>query len=169
MLGPAHIRLVPLAGLLIFIFFTIFALKLSNNTFPKLATSRGPSPSIDESSTTVKNNEGEKVLPPGPHYVKGAYNEISSVSTADKKYFRIKFGELDAINPNAISHPSLENTWIIVAQKQRSNVKDSVFFSELVCNAVFKKDALVCMDSPLILPIGITPVSSSFSARRLEN
>jgi hypothetical protein len=162
MLLPGQIRFVPFVGLLILIFFAIFALKLSNKTSPMITSSGGSSVSIDEPGATQKTKEGEKILPSGPLYVKGAYNEISSLSTADKKYFPIKFGGWEAINPNAIPHPSLENTWIIVAQKQRSNVDKSVFFTELVCNAVFKKDELVCVDPPLILPIGITPVSGAF-------
>lgn len=164
MLLPGQIRFVPLVGLLVLIFFAIFALKLSNKTSPKVASSGGSPVSIDKPGATQKSKEGEKILPPGPLYVKGAYNEIYSLSTADKKYFPIKFGLWEAINPNAIPHPSLENTWIIVAQKKTSNVDKTVFFTELVCNAVFKKDELVCVDSPLILPIGITPVSGFFSS-----
>ena len=85
------------------------------------------------------------------------HRKVFSVSTADKKYFRIKFGEREAINPNIIPHPSLNDTWIIVAQQQRSSVKSSVWFAELVCNAVFKNDALECVDSPMILPITTAP------------
>jgi hypothetical protein len=43
-----------------------------------------------------------------------------------------RFRRVEAINPNVIPHPSLADTWIIVAQKQRSDLENSVFFSELV-------------------------------------
>ncbi|KAI9827428.1 MAG: hypothetical protein M1819_006969 [Sarea resinae] len=84
------------------------------------------------------------------------YREIFSVSTADKKYFLIKFGDQEAMNPNIIPHPVLENTWIIVAQQIRRTVEHSVWCAELVCDAVFSNDTLVCVKSPLILPIAAT-------------
>jgi hypothetical protein len=86
----------------------------------------------------------------------GRHHEVFSVSTADRKYFPIKFGAQEAINPNIIPHPSLNDTWIIVAQMQESSVKNSVWFAELVCNAVFKKDVLECVEEPMILPIAAT-------------
>src|SRR5579871_4128394 len=81
---------------------------------------------------------------------------VYSVSTTNKKYFPIVFGQQEAINPNIIPHPSLNDTWIIVAVKAKSQVKNSVWASELVCNAVFKHDTLSCVDSPEILPIAAT-------------
>lgn len=91
-------------------------------------------------------------------YKKGVYREILSVSAADKKYFNINFDPHPAINPNAIPHPTLENTWIIVAQRGEHYVKDSVWFTELMCNAVFKGGELSCTQPPLIMPVGRTYV-----------
>lgn len=87
------------------------------------------------------------------------HREVLSVSTADKKYFLIDFGDQGATNPSIIPHPVLNDTWIIVGQQQKSSViKNSVWFAELVCNAVFKDDGttLGCVDAPVILPIAAT-------------
>jgi hypothetical protein len=84
------------------------------------------------------------------------HREVFSVSTMDKKYFLIEFGEQEAMNPNIIPHPVLNDTWIIVAQQQKSSVKTSVWFAELVCNAVFKNGRLGCVNPPMILPIAAT-------------
>ena len=84
------------------------------------------------------------------------HHEIFSVSTADKKYFLVDFGEQGAINPNIIPHPVLNDTWIIVAQRQKSSVEKSVWFAELVCNAVFSDGVLGCLEPPVILPIAAT-------------
>ena len=62
------------------------------------------------------------------------------------------------MNPNIIPHPTLPSTWIIVAQQQRSDVNNTVWFSELACNAQFKNDGtLACVKPPTILPIAATP------------
>jgi len=81
---------------------------------------------------------------------------VYSVSTANKMYFPIKFGQQEAMNPNIIPHPTLNDTWIIVAQKWKSAVDNSVWMSELVCDAVFKDDTLACVSPPEILPIAAT-------------
>ncbi len=82
--------------------------------------------------------------------------EVFSVSTKSGKYFSIDFGAEDAINPSIIPHPTHPETWIIVAQLQRSTINNSVWFAELVCDAKFKKGKLACIKSPKILPIAAT-------------
>ena len=84
------------------------------------------------------------------------HREIYSASTLDRKYFFIKFGNQQAINPNIIPHPSTQDTWIIVAQQKKSSVTNTGWHAELVCNAVFTNNTLACTDSPLILPIAAT-------------
>ncbi|KAB8230367.1 uncharacterized protein BDW43DRAFT_285837 [Aspergillus alliaceus] len=85
---------------------------------------------------------------------------LSSVSTPDKKWFHIDFGGRHAINPSIIPHPEQPNTWIITAQlhKPSDQRTSSVWFAELVCDAVFRDDGrtLGCIDPPLILPIAAT-------------
>ena len=84
------------------------------------------------------------------------YTEIFSVSRFDRKYFPIKFGDKSAINPSIIPHPILKDTWIITAQHQRSEVKNTVWFAELACNAVFNNGQLECLKPPMNLPIAAT-------------
>ncbi|KAJ5153826.1 uncharacterized protein N7500_009265 [Penicillium coprophilum] len=85
---------------------------------------------------------------------------IYSASTPDRKYFRIDFGKRSVINPSIIPHPKLLDTWIITGQLQKppSARSDSVWFAELVCNAVFSDDKRVlgCLEPPLQLPIPAT-------------
>lgn len=79
------------------------------------------------------------------------------MSTSNKKFFPIKFGDQKAINPNIIPHPYYNDTWIIVAQLHKQDeIPKSVWFVELTCNAVFKKGVLTCVKPPSILPIAIT-------------
>lgn len=82
--------------------------------------------------------------------------QLFSTSTKNGKYFPIDFGSREAINPNIIPHPSLDDTWVVVAMQQKSSLKNSVFFAELVCNAAFKNDKLTCIDPPLMMPIAAT-------------
>ncbi|EON99942.1 hypothetical protein UCRPA7_4524 [Phaeoacremonium minimum UCRPA7] len=85
------------------------------------------------------------------------HHEIFSVSTADKKYFNITFGDKPSLNPNIIPHPVTDGTWIIVAQL--NNIDDpnpSPWFAELVCDAVFGPEGLQCAGQPSILPIAAT-------------
>lgn len=96
---------------------------------------------------------------PASNNVQKGHREVFSVSTAGKKYFMIDFDGQEAINPNIIPHPLWNDTWIIVAQRGRSPINNSVWFTELVCNAVFKNGALRCISPPVILPIAATPVS----------
>lgn len=85
------------------------------------------------------------------------HHEVFSVSTADKKFFRIDFGQQLGINPNLIPHPIYNDTWIAVAQlhNQRA-VPNSYFFTQIVCNVVFKDGKLVCNSPTSILPIAAT-------------
>ncbi|KAL6858353.1 hypothetical protein ACO1O0_005814 [Amphichorda felina] len=83
------------------------------------------------------------------------HQEIFSQSTVDRKYFTIDFGKKQAINPNIIPHPTLDNTWIVVAQETRSSKSDE--FVEIVCDAKFERDVLRCLDVPAALPIAATP------------
>ena len=88
------------------------------------------------------------------------HRRLYSLTTSDRSYFLIKFGSHQAINPNIIPHPSLKDTWVIVAQQWKAasatTNKQSVWFSELVCNAVFENDSLTCLEAPMNLPIAGT-------------
>lgn len=90
---------------------------------------------------------------------------LYSVSSADRKYFKIDFGSRSVMNPSIIPHPELLDTWIITAQlhKPPSARMASVWFAELVCNAAFSADKRVlrCLEPPLQLPIPATFGDSS--------
>ena len=104
------------------------------------------------SSLSITISHDKPVFGDGPE----SHHEVFSVSTANRKHFTIKFGEQKAINPNIIPHPTLPETWIIVAQKHKSTDKNSLWHVELVCNAVFDHDVLSCLETPTILPIAGT-------------
>ncbi|KAH8591632.1 hypothetical protein B0O99DRAFT_631895 [Bisporella sp. PMI_857] len=98
------------------------------------------------------------VLPP-PSDLISTHHEIFSVSSPSKHYFKIDFADarLKAINPNIIPHPYHNDTWIVVAQHHKQDhIPNSVWFAELVCNAVFEKGVLKCVSPTQILPIAAT-------------
>ncbi|KAK6365117.1 hypothetical protein LTS17_011595 [Exophiala oligosperma] len=84
------------------------------------------------------------------------YVEVFSASTKNKQYFLVEFGNEKAINPNIIPHPTRPEAWIIVAQQHRDKDDKSIWFSELVCEARFKRGRLSCNKPPKILPIAVT-------------
>ncbi|KAL4723820.1 hypothetical protein ACLX1H_009464 [Fusarium chlamydosporum] len=105
-----------------------------------------------QSPQSEANQLGEGVIPKD---ISSTHNEIFSRSTKDKTFFDIKFGDFTALNPNIIPHPTLDNTWIIVAQWLQEG-GNSRWFAELVCNAAFKDDILTCLHSPVTLPVTAT-------------
>ncbi|KAK6213581.1 hypothetical protein QIS74_09583 [Colletotrichum tabaci] len=93
--------------------------------------------------------------PPSAPTEATTHHEIVSSSTIDKNFFPIFFGELEAINPNILPHPTLDNTFIVVAQKRKAD-DNTVEHVELVCNAVSTPEGLTCVDVPTALPIAAT-------------
>ncbi|CEI66611.1 hypothetical protein FVEN_g10191 [Fusarium venenatum] len=87
-----------------------------------------------------------------PQDISSTHNELFSLSTKDKKFFEIKFEGFTALNPNVIPHPTLDNTWIVVAQWLQEG-GNSLWFAELVCNAAFKDDVLTCITHAVTLPV----------------
>lgn len=136
---------------LIFIFITLNSFQAEWQTLPSLA-SRGWTQLSSQhplSKTTAALHGNELVTVPSTH------REI--FSTSNKPYFRISLSPFSGMNPNIIPHPTIPSTWIIVAQQQRSNVNNTVWFAELTCNAQFKRDGtLACVSPPTILPIPAT-------------
>ncbi|KAL9095097.1 MAG: hypothetical protein Q9165_002700 [Trypethelium subeluteriae] len=131
---------------------------LHEGTDDRQSTSPQKSPTIRPSNhpSTPLKEDWSAALPHHESADTGSHREVFSASTADKKYFLIRFGDQEAMNPNIIPHPTLEDTWIIVAQQQRSAQINTVWFAELVCNAVFKNGVLECIFPPTILPIAAT-------------
>ncbi|KAF2755736.1 hypothetical protein EJ05DRAFT_478701 [Pseudovirgaria hyperparasitica] len=90
-------------------------------------------------------------FPPTP----STHRELRSLTSQNGAYWEIHFAHRKGLNPNIIPHSYMEDTWYIVAQALRpeSSPKDSVWSTEIVCNAAFKNGELVCDEPPTILPI----------------
>ena len=112
-------------------------------------TPAAPLPQQDGSAS-----KGKAVTDLSSEHTETSHHEIFSLSTTDKKFFLVDFHELNAINPNIIPHPTLNDTWIVVAQRRNDN--SSLKFVEIFCNAVFKDGALHCLHHPNILPVAAT-------------
>lgn len=130
----------------------------TESIFEAEVETKRPSLAAAEPEELPQHIEQTLYLPQDSFYgrIADTHHEIFSVSTRDKKYFLVEFGNRKAINPNIIPHPTLEDTWIIVAQQRRSPEKKTVWSIELACDAVFQNGVLGCIDSPLLLPIAAT-------------
>ncbi|AEO69074.1 1ba31e93-e3dd-45ea-895f-bbe0d8cf3f1e [Thermothielavioides terrestris] len=84
--------------------------------------------------------------------------EIYSASTADGKYFDIRFG-VDAYNPNIIPHQTFNNTWHVVAQLWNDPHSNGFAqeFHEVGCLAQFVNDAMMCIGFVQNVSIEPTP------------
>lgn len=99
-----------------------------------------------------------------PGFVHPLHTEIFSVTTADRRYFRINFGGIEALNPSIIPHPEADDTWIVVAQPrglQEPGVPQPSVV--LACKAKFIDEQLTCVGDdgvtpaePLALPVAPT-------------
>ncbi|KAF4972310.1 hypothetical protein FSARC_1089 [Fusarium sarcochroum] len=162
--------------------FIIFALKLYLNpeAFPTKVQEWVPSQlkksSEDEqeplgddvsSSTNTPNSQETPAVQPDPpktnqlsngivpEDVSATHHEVFSVSTKNKQFFEVDFGDYAALNPNFIPHPTLDNTWVVVAQWLQDG-GNHLWFAELVCDATFQDDVLKCLHSPTTLPVTAT-------------
>ncbi|KAK2042337.1 hypothetical protein LZ31DRAFT_624190 [Colletotrichum somersetense] len=105
-------------------------------------------------SGTATHPEG-MIAAGNPASTEETHREIFSTSTEDRKFFPIRFGQEETINPNVLPHPNLDNTFIIIAQKRK--IEDNTTeHLELVCNAVFTLGELTCVEPPSVLPIAAT-------------
>ncbi|KAF5231344.1 hypothetical protein FAUST_9314 [Fusarium austroamericanum] len=113
-----------------------------------------PTPEVQVEVETEPAQQDESPFGKGviPQDISSTHHELFSLSTKDKKFFEIKFRDLTALNPNIIPHPTLDNTWIVVAQWLQEG-GNSLWFAELVCNAAFKDDVLTCITPPVTLPV----------------
>lgn len=82
-----------------------------------------------------------------------AHQELFSLSTFDRKFFYIDFPNEKTMNPNIIPHPTLDDTWVVVAQRVHIRGRR---FVQLVCNAAFRDGVLRCIKAPTELPIAPT-------------
>lgn len=111
-----------------------------------------------------------EVRPGGGHPL---HTEVFSVSTRDRKFFRIKFGSQEVVQPNIIPHPRAEHLWLAVSQRRRGEgdgdgAVQPEPWVEFVCDAMFIDDALTCIGEdgrgfgePTHLPVAPTEGDSS--------
>lgn len=119
---------------------------------PQEDAAASPSPMPIQDETQAVNAE----FVPGTSGIE--HQEIFSISTQDRKFFSIDFGQVQGMNPNIIPHPTLPDTWIVVAQRVKEDAeRSSPWFTEIMCNAVFKENVLRCLHPPSPLPIAATP------------
>lgn len=105
------------------------------------------------SSTTQYNGSLlSSILSSQSGALSSTHNEVFSASTSDRKFFMIDFGDQQAMNPNMIPHPVLEDTWIVVAQLRQ----ESSQFAEIACSAMFSNGTLRCVSHAIALPIAPT-------------
>ncbi|KAK5125715.1 hypothetical protein LTR85_011989 [Meristemomyces frigidus] len=133
------------------------------------APARNASASGRNGKTAQESLHGESPKPvKNPNHVVGAptatasalsrtHNVVYSNSTADGRYFLVDFGrEYQGMNPNMVVHPTLPDTWFVVAQQYKPPEVSTAFTAELVCEATLHNGTLKCTKSPLILPIAGT-------------
>ncbi|PWY72983.1 hypothetical protein BO70DRAFT_364752 [Aspergillus heteromorphus CBS 117.55] len=151
------VRFVPLAGLLLLALFTVHYLYRAT----------GEESQQDWEIEASPNALSDLAISDA---IAHTHHEVDSASTPDHGYFRIDFHSRIAINPSIIPHPTKPDTWIITAQlhyNRTSPREDSVWYAELVCDAVFQDHdhnhgrTLRCIDPPFILPIAATDGESA--------
>jgi hypothetical protein len=83
-----------------------------------------------------------------------SHYEILSASSADGKYYEIRFGR-DVYNPSVIPHTKFNNTWHIVGQPwvDPDATEDRLVRVEVGCLAQFLGGTLMCIDYLKRLPI----------------
>jgi hypothetical protein len=85
------------------------------------------------------------------------HRKIYSLSTIDRKWFRIEWGgDYRAYNPSIIPHPTKEDTYFVTGLQVllEEIVAKSI---ELVCTAKFENEVLKCVDRPTELPVVTIP------------
>ena len=124
---------------------------------PDAAAPAAPSSSPDSHGSSNDKSDAKPAASDGGNDDNGeSHHEIFSLSTADKKFFPIEFGNLTAFNPNIIPHLTLNDTFIVVAQKSQEPEDPAFTFFEIGCNASFIEGALRCIEEPVRLPVAAT-------------
>ena len=102
--------------------------------------------------STEQPVEGTKEKPDDEETAASDNQLISSISTADGKFFKIDFGgDRVTINPNILPHPTEAGVWIVVAQLMPAEVQPESY--EIVCRASFQGPVLQCLEEPVSLPV----------------
>lgn len=84
---------------------------------------------------------------------------LTSRMTSNGNYFPIVFDNIETYNPNVIPHPYRDETYIVVAQRDKQLDDNPNWYTELVCEARFQDSQLKCVTAPMNLPIAATATS----------
>jgi hypothetical protein len=152
--------LVNLVGPLLILIFILFEFRSHDEPLANQSNSEltfEPSRAVQNQDLSELSTDGSGEI---QHWLNGptfasvveGHREVFSVSSPDRRYFLLDFGQY-ASNPNIIPHPTLKYTWIIVAQQETKRIRGYMWWAELACNATFVSGALKCIDEPIILPI----------------
>src|SRR5689334_5646220 len=103
-------RLLLIAGALVIAFSLIFRFnqRISANVFPTPMRAGAISNQITITHLDIPLNQTQDQIPTGLQDFgssSSTHRELFSLSTLDKKYFPIDFGDHLALNPNIIPHP----------------------------------------------------------------
>lgn len=80
------------------------------------------------------------------------HREIFSLTTKNRKFFPLKFGDHIVYNPNVLPHPTKHDRWIIIGQHEGS-CEPHGDLEEMFCDAIFWDDVLSCITPPTLLPV----------------
>jgi len=85
------------------------------------------------------------------------HQRLYSKTTSDGNYIKIDFLSRGAYNPSILPHPYKNNTWVVVANPEKSDPDLHDYWTyQLVCEAVLNGNNLTCIRQPLNLPIAST-------------
>ncbi|KAK5452075.1 hypothetical protein LTS15_007798 [Exophiala xenobiotica] len=89
-----------------------------------------------------------------PHFNASIHRKLFSLSTPDRQYFDIDFGDYGAYNPNIIPHPTRSDAYLVVASAQTD--QDNTKHTAVACTAAFVDGSLRCVSKPSVLPVKLT-------------
>ncbi|KAK4225171.1 hypothetical protein QBC38DRAFT_270093 [Podospora fimiseda] len=114
------------------------------------------SPPPEPAKPEQKNNLGS-IERPNPLPPPSKWKEIFSLTTPNKTFFEIRFGDVPVFNPNILPHPTEDDTWIIMGQKwvSHEDIALGLIAYEMGCKARFtvNGEELKCIEDPEPLPI----------------
>ena len=84
------------------------------------------------------------------------HREIFSVSTLNRTYFDMFWGDNETYNPSILPHPTKEGQYLIVAQLEQDFHDYNKSFYVMACSANFINGTLGCSEPPMPLPIAHT-------------
>ena len=90
--------------------------------------------------------------------------EVFSVSTLNREYFNMDWGDNKTYNPNILPHPSKDGQYLIVAQLEQDFHDYNKSFYVMACTANFLNGTLGCSEPPTPLPIAHTAETSCTEA-----